>query len=376
MTVFPKEGATKIIDLAYSPSGNLFALAGTDGLVRLYDAATSKALISFDCKMPRKNDHLQRLAFSPDGKFLAAAGEGAKISVRETASGKEVRLLEGLNGPVNGIAYSPDGRRIAAVCFTGQLNIWSAYSGRQLYSLRTIPLSSIVFSPDGERMAGVGNGRAVKVWDASRMEPDQAVERSAEQIAEELLAMHPDRLELVESLRKDGKLSEPVRQAVLRRVAPKLAFELNNHSWQSVAQNPNSSPENCRRAVREAEEACRLMPGDGNYLNTLGVVQYRAKQYDKALATMLRSTQINRGKEFFAQAGAVGTYLPGPHYSDLAFVAMCYAQKGQSAEAKKWLEELEKLMESTAWKDNGEAQGFLAETQKLILGQARAGLPH
>jgi tetratricopeptide (TPR) repeat protein len=185
--------------------------------------------------------------------------------------------------------------------------------------------------------------------------------------------MHPDRLELVNHLHKDGKLSEPVRQAVLRRAGPKIAFDLNNHSWLSVAQKPDASPEACRRAVREAEEACRLMPGDGNYLNTLGVVQYRAKQYDKALATMLQSTRINRGKEFRSQAN---TYLPGPHYSDLAFLAMCYAQKGQSGEAKKFLEELEKLMESTAWKDNNEAKIFLAESQKLIAGQARAGLPH
>jgi hypothetical protein len=376
MTVFANDGAAKIVDLAYSPSGNSFAVAGTDGLVRLYDAATGKASGSFDFQMPRKEAHLHRLAFSPDGKFLAVAGEGTKISVREKASGKELRLLEGLNGPVNGIAYSPDGRRIAGVCFTGQLNIWSAYSGRLLYSLVTIPLNSIVLSPDGERMVGVGTGRAVKVWDVSRLEPDQVVERSAEQIAEELLAMHPDRLELIDHLRKDAKLNEPIRQAVLRRIGPQLALELNDHSWKSVAQNANASSEDCRRAVREAEAACRLMPGDGNYLNTLGVVQYRAKQYDKALATMLRSTQINRGKEFFAQAGAAVTYLPGPHYSDLAFVAMCYAQKGQSNEAKKWLEELEKLMESTAWKDNGEAQMFLAESRKLIVGQARAGLPH
>jgi DNA-binding beta-propeller fold protein YncE len=365
------DGATKIVDLAYSPAGDLFALAGTDGLVRLYDAATGKALASFDCKLPREAVHLHRLAFSPDGKLLAVAGEGSKISVREAASGKETHLLDGLQGQVNGVAYSRDGRRIAAVSAGGGLSIWSAPSGRQLYSAPTVSLSSIAFSPDGQRLAAVGNGPALKVWDASRLEMDDMVERSAEQIAAELLARYGDRLKLVDHLRKDPKLSEPVRQAVLRRAGPQIAFDLNNHSWLSVAQKANASPEDCRRAVREAEEACRLVPGDGNYINTLGVVQYRAKQYDKALATMLQSTRINREKEFLQDR----SYLPGPHYSDLAFLGMCYARKGQSGEAKKMLGELEKLMESTAWKNNGEAQVFLAEAQKLIGGQARAGLP-
>jgi hypothetical protein len=376
ITIVSKDGPAWIVDLAYSPAGNLFAVAGTDGVVRLYDAA-GKALVSFDCQLPRGEPHLHRLTFSPDGKFLAVAGEVTKISVRETVSGKEVRLLEGMDGPIGGVAYSPDGRRIAVVCLTGQMSIWSAYSGRQLYSIGTVPLHSIVFSPDGQYLAAVGNGRAVKVWDACRLDLDQMVKRSAEQIAEELLAMHPDRLELVNHLHKDGKLSEPVRQAVLRRAAPRLAFELNNDSWLTVARNAKASPEACRRGVREAEEACRLMPRDGNYLNTLGVVQYRAKQYDKALATLLQSTQIIRGKESSARSpDQVETYLPGPHYSDLAFLAMCYAQKGQSGEAKKFLQELEKLMESTAWKHNDEALSFLAESQKLIAGQARAGLPH
>jgi hypothetical protein len=376
ITVVSKDGPARIVDLVYSPAGNLFAVGGTDGVIRLYDAA-GKALVSFDCQLPQGEPHLHRLAFSPDGKFLAVAGEGTKISVRETVSGKEVRLLEGMNGQISGVAYSRDGRRIAAVCFAGQMNIWSAYSGRQLYSIRTTSLRSIVFSPDGQYLAAVGNGRGVKVWDACRLDPDQMVKRSAEQIADELFAMHPDRLELIDHLRKDAKLSEPVRQAVLRRAGPWMAFKLNNHSREIVGQRPNASPEACRLAVREAEEACRLMPGDGNYLNTLGIVQYRAKQYDKALATLLQSTQINRGKEFSARSpDQVDTYLPGPHYSDLAFLAMCYAQKGQSGEAKKLLQELEKLMESTAWKNNDEAKIFLAESQKLIAGQARAGLPH
>jgi RNA polymerase sigma factor (sigma-70 family) len=61
------------------------------------------------------------IAFAADGKTLALGLSDGTASVRETATGKEVRVLRGHRGQVVAVMYSRSGKLLASVCDHGDL---------------------------------------------------------------------------------------------------------------------------------------------------------------------------------------------------------------------------------------------------------------
>ena len=121
---------------------------------------------------------------------------------------------------------------------------------------------------------------------------DQEAERVVNGLYERLLL----RPEVRASLRADKTLREPMRQRALALVEqiPESPSRLNDVSW-SVARQRDASPEAYRLALRQAEAACRLEPGNGALLNALGVAQFRSGLYGEAVATLTQSDRLNSG---------------------------------------------------------------------------------
>ena len=159
------------------------------------------------------------------------------------------------------------------------------------------------------------------------MDPQQRalarVENEADSLVRSLFGKRLLREDVLDSLRAQGDLSEPVRARALALAEhyPVDANQVNEASW-NLVRSPGVEAEAAHRAVRLAEAACRLAPGNGPYLNTLGVARYRAGQYREALADLDRSLKLS-AVEFRGE-------IPG----DLAFIAMAYHRLEKSAEAR------------------------------------------
>src|SRR5262249_48664905 len=159
-----------------------------------------------------------------------------------------------------------------------------------------------------------GVGQTVTLWDASPPTPERRAAREARDLVELLFCQHPataeglDRIpahtppaaagrrpardlgrppgrrlpgpgaergsgarvarlllgeEVRASLRAEGTLSEPVRQRALALAEqfPESPYPLNNVSWQVVRQ-PGAAPGAYGLALRQAEAASRLVPGE------------------------------------------------------------------------------------------------------------------
>jgi hypothetical protein len=103
-------------------------------------------------------------------------------------------------------------------------------------------------------------------------------------------------------------------------------------------------------ALRQAETACRLAPGEDKYTITRGVALYRAGQYQDARDTL---------KKIHEDVPAA-----------LAFLAMAQHRLGEPRQAQEALARLRETMKQPAWAKDAEAQAFLREAEALLVSGA------
>jgi hypothetical protein len=208
----------------------------------------------------------------------------------------------------------------------------------------------------------------VRVWEAAAV-PTELWHRRG--LVSDVCALFDELLlreEVIAALGKDATLCEADRAFALQvaQTRPQdsvplldVAQRLNDAAW-DVAKTSSAGKEPYALALRQAEAAVRLAPGDRFILNTLGVAQYRTGRYAEALATLTRSEKLNATEE-------------GADPADLAFLAMVQHQLGKKDEAKVTLARLRNVMKQPRWASDAEAQGFLREAEQLLEDKATKG---
>ena len=186
--------AGPVTGLAYSGDGRFLGWGGADGLIRLCDAATGRAVRT----LGPHGCAVTGVSFHPQDQRLATAGEDGSFCIWDVPSGKLVKQFSqpgwkrdpvaepNAKANIVRITYSPDGRRLAAANPRWPLEIWDVEAGRVTLILapdRPINdgCSSAAWSADGARLAAAF-GEWVKVWDASERSPEarrQATEGDA-----------------------------------------------------------------------------------------------------------------------------------------------------------------------------------------------------
>jgi WD40 repeat protein/serine/threonine protein kinase len=395
----------EVLGVTYSPDGRRIAAAGWQSTVRLWDAATGREVLT----LRGRSDRVLGVAFNPDGHRIAAPQEDGTIQIWDAATGQEVLALRGHADRVHDAAFSPDGRRIASASGDGTVKLWDAATGQEVLTLRghTDEVHAVAFSPDGYRIASAGADHTVRLWDATPLTPVHQVLREArgvvefvflqprpiserlarirddptisepvrqlalalaetrgrsqivhqaERVVQALFARPMLRPEVLESLRTDNSLSEPVRREALALAEhfPEDAWRLRGASWLVVRQ-AGAEETSYLQALRQAETACQLIPKHGGLLRTRGVAQYRVGKYAEAVASLTEADQLG--------APARGGSMP----VDLAFLALAHYRLGQTEQARAVLSRLRESMKKPQWLKSEEARTFLREAEALEL---------
>ncbi|XP_050679446.1 actin-interacting protein 1 [Leptidea sinapis] len=151
----------------YSPDGSLFASAGFDGKIFLYDGKTSELL--GEMGQPAHSGGVYGVAWSPDGSRLLSAS-GDKTCALWDVPGRQQLAVFRLGGAVEHQQVSClwQGEHLLSVSLSGDINYLDVNNPDK--PLRVItghnkPITCLCLSTDGRRLYTASHDGAVTVWD-------------------------------------------------------------------------------------------------------------------------------------------------------------------------------------------------------------------
>jgi WD40 repeat protein len=188
-----------LFEVEFSPDGRTLlaqerARKSENASLRSWDVGTGKELKRV--ALPRL---LSRFFLLPDGMSMVGLSNNREsLAIFETKSGKEIRILADMGGPIDSFALSRDGKQLA-VAQGGKATVRNMDDGKTVLAVAANEMRSepgsleynhiidlLAFSPDGKVLA-VGNGRRLDLWDLASGLP---VHRFADAMRGPLDAIH------------------------------------------------------------------------------------------------------------------------------------------------------------------------------------------
>src|SRR5262249_49739842 len=136
----------------------------------------------------------------------------------------------------------------------------------------------------------------------------------------------------------------PKTPAAVRALA-----ETHNNLAMLLADCPDEKQRDPKLGLQQADRGVKLMPQEANYVNTLGLCQYRVGDWKASRESLTRSIELRKGGDAY----------------DAYFLAMALWQLGEKDEARKWLEKADRWTKENA-ADRDDLKRYHEEAVKVV----------
>ena len=162
-------------DLAFAPSGKLFAAGGgkpaQEGAIELFEWPPGTGVKSLVCHA----DLVMAVVFSADSRLLATASHDRTVGVIDPAGGKLLRRLEGHSRAVLAAAFLPGGTTLVTAGVDRSVRVWDAETGALLRALENhtdavldLAATAALDAESPARVVSVGEDRTLRFWEPDR----------------------------------------------------------------------------------------------------------------------------------------------------------------------------------------------------------------
>ncbi len=149
--------------VTFSPDGQTLASGSFDQTVRIWNLNTG------DCAavLPGHQGWVWTVAFSPDSRLLASGADDCLIKLWTLAQPGHCQTLVGHQGWIWAVAFSPDGRWLASASGDCTLRLWDVATGtcECVFQGHESWVRALAFSPDGQRLISGSLDTTVRIWD-------------------------------------------------------------------------------------------------------------------------------------------------------------------------------------------------------------------
>ncbi|MGH7140987.1 MAG: WD40 repeat domain-containing protein, partial [Pirellulales bacterium] len=162
--------------LAISPDGNLLAVAGRDGYIRLWQLPQGELLRDIQADTLR----IRTLAFSPDGRELASGGDGRQVRLWHVETGELSRSMPKRPGRTLSLVFCGD-NRLASGSSDNLIRLWDLASGGEQLELvgHTGSVSALAWHAERSLLVSGSFDTTVRLWDLSGQPSGKPIRQAA-----------------------------------------------------------------------------------------------------------------------------------------------------------------------------------------------------
>ncbi len=141
----------ELVCIARQPRHDNVLVGGEDGVPYLYMMHRPRSLVIGDTstlirEFEKQDGPVISVAFSPDGEMTAVASSAEEVRVYKTESGERVASLKGHQGGIYSVVFHPSGQQLGAAGFDGTVRIYDLKSGQLAKAFVPVPLEKQVAS--------------------------------------------------------------------------------------------------------------------------------------------------------------------------------------------------------------------------------------
>jgi WD40 repeat protein len=145
--------------VCYSPDGKNLMTASNDGVISIWDIATTKEIK----RLETHNHAVNSANYSPDGKYIVSTSADYIVRVWDIETAQAIKQWDHI-GLLYNASFSPDGKKIVAATYYGT-KVWSFETGELIKELEGYSLFSC-FSPNGKHIVSALADSTIRIWDA------------------------------------------------------------------------------------------------------------------------------------------------------------------------------------------------------------------